>query len=460
LGCVAPTNNMAGKIALIFRGDCEFGAKALVAQNQGAIAVIIVNNVSGGPVGMGVGAVGASVTIPVMMISLEDGLAINSKLIAGETVKISITTWGSGKTHDLGVLYNGLSMFHAFAVPHSQIVTGNGNPVAYKGYDGAFIANFGTSNETSVKLKAVTTFTPSESTVATTVRMDSTTFSAFPASDSILAVGMSNSYDVHSTQKGRFDVIYSLSANLADEFIGNNTASYSYHITDNVFSKSRYDFTKNQPIANIYYRVGGTDPFMGGNLYYVAKGGYGALNAKFSISKSGDTLLNGSFVEMLLYKWKDTVVADSMVEVGEMELVGLGGVSFGPTDIGGQFYTADFQKVDAFGGPIGGTVELEDNSWYYVAAVVPGDCFLGMDGILNYYPRTYLRHNAGSTPYTEFSSFLYPGDRAILDNDISNTPNLVNTMFFFEVGGVTTDEAIDSARFAQQKTGFIPSISL
>ncbi|MEM6723559.1 MAG: T9SS-dependent M36 family metallopeptidase, partial [Bacteroidota bacterium] len=72
--CEDPINgpDMAGKIALIDRGDCEFGSKILRAENAGAIAVIMCNNVAGGTVTMAPGADGAAVTIPAGMITLAD----------------------------------------------------------------------------------------------------------------------------------------------------------------------------------------------------------------------------------------------------------------------------------------------------------------------------------------------------------------------------------------------------
>ena len=67
-GCDNITNAgaLAGKIVVIRRGECEFGFKALAAQNEGAVAVIMVNNVPGAPIIMGGGAVGGSVTIPLL----------------------------------------------------------------------------------------------------------------------------------------------------------------------------------------------------------------------------------------------------------------------------------------------------------------------------------------------------------------------------------------------------------
>src|SRR5687767_4273635 len=57
LCCTAVINgaSVAGQIAVLYRGTCEFGVKALNAQNAGAIGVVIINNIPGAPVGMGPG---------------------------------------------------------------------------------------------------------------------------------------------------------------------------------------------------------------------------------------------------------------------------------------------------------------------------------------------------------------------------------------------------------------------
>ncbi len=92
LVCDSMASDLTGKIALISRGDCEFGLKALRAQEAGAIGVIIVNRLLlgevdgtavGGPIGMGGGANGAQVHIPTVSLSKEDGIIIGEKLNAG-----------------------------------------------------------------------------------------------------------------------------------------------------------------------------------------------------------------------------------------------------------------------------------------------------------------------------------------------------------------------------------------
>lgn len=76
--CTAVTNGgaLAGKIALIDRGACDFVTKAKNAQNAGAAAVLVVNNAAGSPISMG--GTDATITIPAMMVSMDDGAKLKA----------------------------------------------------------------------------------------------------------------------------------------------------------------------------------------------------------------------------------------------------------------------------------------------------------------------------------------------------------------------------------------------
>jgi hypothetical protein len=79
--CTSFGANATGKIAIIRRGNCSFVEKVKNAQNQGAIAAIVLNNVSGEPIPMG--GTDATITIPAVMISKENGDLIEAAMASG-----------------------------------------------------------------------------------------------------------------------------------------------------------------------------------------------------------------------------------------------------------------------------------------------------------------------------------------------------------------------------------------
>lgn len=92
--CEALTNGaqLNGKIALIDRGDCTFALKVETAQAEGAVAVIIVNNVAGSPIQMG--GTSNTANIPSIMISQADGDLIKAQLLNG-AVNATISNGGA-----------------------------------------------------------------------------------------------------------------------------------------------------------------------------------------------------------------------------------------------------------------------------------------------------------------------------------------------------------------------------
>ena len=85
--CTSFGGDATGKIAIIRRGECTFVEKVKNAQDAGAIAVIMLNNVSGEPIPMG--GTDSSITIPAVMISKEYGDAIES-VLSSNTVNGSL----------------------------------------------------------------------------------------------------------------------------------------------------------------------------------------------------------------------------------------------------------------------------------------------------------------------------------------------------------------------------------
>ena len=118
----APVNSVAGKVALIDRGNCNFTVKVLNAQAAGAIAVIMVNNVAGAPIIMG-GGPDNTITIPAVMISITDGATIKT-LLNSQTVNVTLSG-SSGQNLD-GDLDAGV-MCHEYTHGISNRLTGGGS---------------------------------------------------------------------------------------------------------------------------------------------------------------------------------------------------------------------------------------------------------------------------------------------------------------------------------------------
>lgn len=87
-------STLNGKIAVVRRGDCGFVDKVQAAQDAGALAVIVVNNVNGDPIRMGGG--GPSLVIPAIMIFKSDGDAIIDALLNGDIINTTLRDDGSG----------------------------------------------------------------------------------------------------------------------------------------------------------------------------------------------------------------------------------------------------------------------------------------------------------------------------------------------------------------------------
>ncbi len=88
--CEVVTNptEVAGKIALINRGNCTFPVKVLNAQNAGAIAVIVANNVDTQPGSMG--GSNAAIVVPSVHIYRSLGNTIRNTINGGEDVTVNL----------------------------------------------------------------------------------------------------------------------------------------------------------------------------------------------------------------------------------------------------------------------------------------------------------------------------------------------------------------------------------
>jgi hypothetical protein len=100
--CEPITNaaEVAGQMAVIARGDCEFGFKALMAQEAGAAAFLVYNRPSGSgqedPIVMGPGVYGHLVSIAGGFLTIPRGRAIADALNSGAVATATLTPYFAG----------------------------------------------------------------------------------------------------------------------------------------------------------------------------------------------------------------------------------------------------------------------------------------------------------------------------------------------------------------------------
>ncbi|MFC4701339.1 S8 family serine peptidase [Glaciecola siphonariae] len=108
LACDPITNPeaLAGKIALIARGACNFSTKILGAQDAGAVGVVVYSDART-PTAMG--GDGTGITIPGVMVTNSDGLLLSASVEA-ETTNVTMTlTPDSGTITEVGNIMAGFS---------------------------------------------------------------------------------------------------------------------------------------------------------------------------------------------------------------------------------------------------------------------------------------------------------------------------------------------------------------
>ncbi|WP_315055035.1 T9SS-dependent M36 family metallopeptidase [Chryseobacterium indoltheticum] len=128
-GCSAlPAGSLAGKIGLIERGGasgCTFALKVKNAKNAGAIAAIIYNNPTAANFPSSMGGTDATITIPSVLITNDEGEYIKTQLNNSLTVNITLKSDPSTAITPDGSFDNGI-ITHEYGHGISNRLTGNG----------------------------------------------------------------------------------------------------------------------------------------------------------------------------------------------------------------------------------------------------------------------------------------------------------------------------------------------
>ncbi|ASS50664.1 MAG: hypothetical protein A3D31_13965 [Candidatus Fluviicola riflensis] len=293
LACAPLTNDLTGKIALIYRGSCEYGSKALRAQNAGAIAVIIVNNIPGAPVPMGGGVDGPSVTIPVVMVSNVDGDILHDAMEAGDDVVAFIGEKNGYYDNDLGFKIADILRADASAIP-SQLAT---NAAEFTTTLGGWVFNYGQNDQTGITLNAKV------NNGADVYDQTSTAFSLLAGDSAFITLP---DFSLASYPMGVYTLTYEIAYGVTDQYTLDNTIASTFDIQDSVYALARLDGA-GKPMNTIGFMPSPNDGSFTSCIAFTNDNAsrIGVLGMHFSASINAPDSLDGREILISARRWDD-----------------------------------------------------------------------------------------------------------------------------------------------------------
>jgi hypothetical protein len=369
-GCNPLTNDLTGKIAVIYRNTCNFSLKALNAQNAGAVGVIIINR-DPEVVGMGAGTDAPSVTIPVVMLTNFDGATLVNEMANGPVV-----VFMGNKT---GLFANDIAISPGAALApkaghvHSLLAQ---NGTEFNFDLGARIYNPGSAAQATVSLNAKITNPAGtivyDNTVSGLSIVSGDSTDVYPGSASTLP-----NFSLSSYSAGTYTVTYTANLGGTDEYDGDNTVTYTFTVNDSVFSYAKRDVAANSLSASNFYRPGTNnqtysvctvinDP----NASRVA-----ATGVYFAATKAtGTTPLDGEEMALYLYTWDD-----AFTDLNDANFPANNAWTLTEVASGFYYYPGDLQGEVVYGA-FTTPIVLADNQRYLACVQsVNLDLYLGYD---------------------------------------------------------------------------------
>jgi hypothetical protein len=294
-GGIVNVDQVFGNIAVVYRGSCQFGQKASVAQAAGATAVVVINNVPGAPINPAAGDFGADVTIPLVIITQELGAQLVAEMNANPG---SVVAFLGNKT---GFYANDVALYPKdYLVAPSTLVP---NAIAQNETEfyvplGSWVYNFGYNDQTGVRM-AVNITNEGE-----LVYSDTSDAADLVVGDSIWFAMQDFS---SSSYLGRYDISYTLLGDSVDNFVNDNSRTASFTMSDSYFSYGALDEGELIPTADNYYRPSATSTDFTACIYFQdpnASRLY-AEGIHFSATTLATDSLTNEYFETILYEWND-----------------------------------------------------------------------------------------------------------------------------------------------------------
>ncbi len=367
-------NAYLGKICVIRRNTCEFGLKALEAQNAGAIGVIIVNR-DPDVIAMGAGAAGANVTIPCVMITSTDGATIIDEMANGP-VTAFIGNKAGLYADDCGIS-SGTSLISKYSGVAAQLAQSGAE---YSFAIGTEVVNWGSASQSNVTVNAKVTdpsgATVYNNTVTITSPMQSgDTVDIFPGG----AYSFPD-FSLPTYAPGRYSVSYTLSLSGADEYAADNAVSSDFTVSDSILSYALLDATTNHPVSNNGYRPSTNNATFSTCMMIsdpnASRIGVNGVYFSASTGSASGVLLSGEEMRVSLYRWDDPFA--------DLNDPNIAFTAIPEIASGFYFYPSDLQGETVYGA-FTNQVVLEDGVRYLACVQTTNlDLYLGHDTKTNY----------------------------------------------------------------------------
>jgi len=342
-----------GKIAVIWRGSCEFGVKSHNAWEAGAIAVILVNNAVGeAPIlaGAGTSGLGELVTVPVTMTDRATGELLREYILAGTATALL----------GLQIFENDITMTPGnvirpdWAAKPSAIVQ---NADDFTLAVGTFVSNSGNAYQTGVSLTATITFGDdiiyNESASALEIESGAEIFIALPE------------FSQDSYEMGEYVLVYTIDSDLDEEFpVDNVPITSRFTITSDIFSYHPVNPETEMIEPTRFTRAATFDGFLQPCAHFRdanasmlrAEGIYTAAQT----AVIGD-VISDQILEAHLYEWGDEF---ENTDAPEIPIALLNASVESPTAFGEFAFTSEDQQGQVVYIPFEEPVVLQDNMRY------------------------------------------------------------------------------------------------
>jgi hypothetical protein len=397
-GCGTLVNDLTGKIAFVYRYDgvssnvCWYGTKVLMAQQAGAIGVIMVNR-EDALIDVPGTTDGPLTSIPFAFISKSDGALIRAKLDAGDDVIAFLGNKLGLYANDVGIIARS-TVSPKIAATSSLIAL----DASEFGFDvGAKVYNYGSAAQSNVTVTATVTGP------AGTWTETSAVYSLNPGDSlDVFTGGVNNlpAYSQATYPDGRYTLGYDIDLGIPDESAFDNSLSYDFVISDSLIGYASLDPVSNLPISNANFGANNSnnlelciafeDPnasrMVIEGLYFSAVTGY-----------NSGVDLSGEEIQLTVYEWNDVFT--------DLNDLALAFNSLNPVAAGFYYYPSDLQGESVYG-VLTAPIQFSNNQRYLgCVKSFNTDLFLGFDTKIEYNRSLDFTLEAVSPIFTDAGQF-------------------------------------------------------